>query len=114
MVTKFLTFEQFITQDVLIFFYYVGAVVMPVVLYVFRGYLAAHIGLFQSINVILKRFYYSFSSNEKVVFWMIFVTLFLCMELCWRMVFEAMIGYFDMHNDLREIADYVREVKGTR
>jgi len=111
---EFLTFERFITQDVLIFFYYVGAVVMPVVLYVFRGYLTAHVGLLQSVNETLKRFYRGFSSNEKVVFWLIFATLFLCMELCWRMVFEAMIGYFDMHNDLREIADYVRELKGTR
>ncbi|WP_456434001.1 DUF4282 domain-containing protein [Nitratifractor sp.] len=28
---------------------------------------------------------------------------FLCLELLWRMLFEGMIAYFDMHEYLRQI-----------
>ena len=109
-----LTFNTFITQDVLVFFYYIGAVLMPVVLYFFKDYLIEHVSFLKTINDKLHTFYGSFSSKRKIVFWMMFITIFLCMELCWRMMFEAMIGYFDMHNDLRQIADYVTELKGKR
>jgi len=88
-----LSFNTFVTQDVLIFFYYIGAVVMPIALYFFKDYLIKQIST-----------HTSFSSNEKKVFWFVAILLFLCMELCWRMMFEAMIGYFDMHDYLHVIA----------
>ena len=110
--TDILTFNTFITQDVLVFFYYIGAVLMPVVLYFFKDYLIENISLVKTIYDKLHTFYSSFSSKRKIVFWMMFITVFFCMELCWRMMFEAMIGYFDMHNDLRQIADYVTQLKG--
>jgi membrane-anchored glycerophosphoryl diester phosphodiesterase (GDPDase) len=91
-----LSFNSFITQDVLIFFYYVGALVIPVVLYYFRDY------LIKKLRV--KDFYISLSVTEQKVFWVSFITLFICAELCWRMIFEAMIGYFDMHDYLYEIS----------
>ncbi|BCD67237.1 hypothetical protein NitYY0918_C0108 [Nitratiruptor sp. YY09-18] len=43
---------------------------------------------------------------------LIAVGFFLCAELCWRMVFEAMIGYFDMHDFLYEI--YKHQTLGGR
>jgi membrane-anchored glycerophosphoryl diester phosphodiesterase (GDPDase) len=91
-----LSFNSFITQDVLIFFYYVGALVIPFVLYYFRDY------LIKKLRV--KDFYISLSVTEQKVFWVSFITLFICAELCWRMIFEAMIGYFDMHDYLYEIS----------
>ena len=98
-----LTFNTFITQDVLVFFYYIGAVLMPIVLYFFKDYLTAHLSFVKKINDKLHSIYTALSSNEKILFWMVFVTMFLCMELCWRMMFEAMIGYFDMHDYLYQI-----------
>ena len=103
-----LTFNTFITQDILIFFYYVGAVVMPIVLYFFKDYLIKNISFVKKINDKLHTFYSVFSSSEKILFWMIFVTMFLCMELCWRMMFEAMIGYFDMHDYLYQITNRLK------
>lgn len=88
-----LSFNTFVTQDVLIFFYYIGAVGIPIVVYSYKDYF---------IKLISKHTF--FSSNEKKVFWFVSISLFLCMELCWRMVFEAMIGYFDMHDYLHVIA----------
>jgi len=95
-----LSFNRFITQDVLVFFYYVGAIVMPVLFYLFRGYLRAHSTFISHMYDKLYAFYRTFSGNQKVAFWLALITAFLCMELCWRMIFEAMIGYFDMHNYL--------------
>ncbi|AKF25054.1 hypothetical protein YH65_06345 [Sulfurovum lithotrophicum] len=102
-----LTFNTFITQDILVFFYYVGAVLMPVVLYFFKDYLIENISFVKTIYDKLYMFYSSFSSKRKIVFWMMFITIFLCMELCWRMMFEAMIGYFDMHDYLYKIANKI-------
>ncbi|ADN08555.1 DUF4282 domain-containing protein [Sulfurimonas autotrophica] len=100
----FLTFNSFITQDVLLFFYYIGALVIPITLYYFRDYLMKNFSLFKTVNDKVKDFYISLSATEQKVFWITFITLFLCMELCWRMIFEAMIGYFDMHDYLYEIS----------
>lgn len=99
-----LSFNTFITQDVLIFFYYVGAVVIPLLVYLFKDYLVKHFSLVKSGYEKLYIFYRSFSSNEKKLFWLVVVLIFLCMELCWRMIFEAMIGYFDIHDYLHIIA----------
>ncbi len=98
-----LLFNTFVTQDVLILFYYIGAVLMPIVLYVFRGEIIKRVAFFKRVNDTLKDFYSKFTSTQKIVFWLVFITIFLCMELCWRMMFEMMIGYFDMHNYLYQL-----------
>ena len=103
-----LVFNRFITQDVLIVFYYIGAMVMPVVLFMFRKELIGRVAFFKRINDRLNTFYATFTTRQKTVFWLVSVTLFLCMELCWRMVFEAMIGYFDMHDYLYQITSQIR------
>ncbi len=103
-----LSFNAFITQDVLVFFYYIGAVLMPVVFYFSRDYLSEHISLFKTVHDELQTFYSSFTSSEKAAFWLMFITMFLCMELCWRMMFEAMIGYFDMHDYLHQIVTQMK------
>jgi len=61
-----LSFNTFITQDVLVFFYYVGAVVMPVVLYFFKDYLIENISFVKKINDKLHTFYSAFSPNETL------------------------------------------------
>ncbi len=100
----FLTFNTFIAQDILIFFYYVGAVIMPVILWFSRDYLLKKVSLFNSVNTFLKGFFESLNLKNKTITIIGFVMIFFCMELCWRMIFEAMIGYFDMHNYLYEIS----------
>jgi len=104
----FLNFNTFIAQDVLIFFYYVGAVIMPVILWLSRDYLLKKVSLFNFINTFLKEFFESLSLKNKTITIIGFVMMFVCLELCWRMIFEAMIGYFDMHNYLYEISKGLR------
>ena len=103
-----LNFNTFITQNVLIFFYYIGALLIPAILYFYKDYLIEHISFVKKINNKLHTFYNSFSSSRKILFWMMFVTMFFCIELFWRMIFEAMIGYFDMHDYLYQIAKQIK------
>ena len=101
---EILTFNNFIAQNVLIFFYYIGAVMIPVTLYYFRDYLLRKLSLFKIVDEKVKDFYTSLGAREQKLFWIVFIVFFLCAELCWRMIFEAMIGYFDMHDYLYEIS----------
>ncbi len=98
-----LTFHRFITRDVLVFFYYLGAVVMPVVLYIFRRTITRKFATIRHFETSLQKWFKNRSIVEKTVVWMVFIVSFLLMELGWRMVFEAMIGYFDIHDDLHRI-----------
>jgi hypothetical protein len=99
-----LSFNHFVTQNVLIFFYYIGAIVIPIGLLFFRSYLIDNISYIKKINTKVKNFFSSLNAAQKTVTVLSFLLLFLCMQLCWRMMFEAMIGYFDMHDYLYEIS----------
>lgn len=91
-----LTFHHFIAQDVLIFFYYIGAVVIAPILYYYKNRIVKYLNQ--------KGLKISLSAKEKRLTIAVLLAMFLCMELCWRMMFEAMIGYFDMHDFLYDIA----------
>lgn len=87
----FLTFNTFITQNVLIVFYYLGAIGVPAFMLIFRKTLFSKF-------VFLKKIELYFKDKTKTL--LVLIMLFLCMELFWRMMFEMMIGYFDMHDYL--------------
>jgi hypothetical protein len=99
-----LSFNHFVTQDFLIFFYYVGAIVIPILLLFFRGYLIDNISFLQKIDRKFKSFFLSLKARQKVVTVLGLILLFICMEFCWRVMFEVMIGYFDMHNYLYDLS----------
>ncbi len=86
----FLTFNSFITPYVLIFFYYAGVLFLPYVVYKARFY-------------IFREKYKEYLKNNKQVV-VVIVVLILLAEIFWRMMFEMMIGYFDIHNYLHQIA----------
>jgi len=84
----FLSFKTFITPTVLIFFYYIGAIVIPIVLYYYKRKIFKLLGINITINWKVK---------------LLFVAMFFFMELLWRMLFEMLIGYFQMHNALMQL-----------
>ena len=86
----FLEFNTFITKYVLIFFYYLFTILLPVVLYYAKDYLK-------------KRFNLKIKSIKT---WIILIVLFLMAELFIRMFFEMLIGYFDMHDYLYQISRF--------
>jgi len=91
-----LSFNNFIAQNILIVFYYLGAVVIPAILYYYKDDVMKYLDK--------KGFHIPLDAKEKKIAFIVFIVVFLCMELCWRMMFEAMIGYFDMHDYLYEIS----------
>ena len=104
----YLVFNKFIAQDILIVAYYFGMIVMPILLWYARSYLIKKVLFIQEVENFVGSYYTKLSSQEKRKVWLVAVVLFICMQLCWRMMFEMMIGYFDMHNYLYEISQSVK------
>ena len=91
----FLTFQTFITPSLLIFIYYVGAILIPV----FSWYLA------RWIKTVYKReLETSTRFKKRFIGYAVFITFFFCMEILWRVMFEFFIAYFDMHDALMKLA----------
>ncbi len=99
----FLTFQTFITQDVLIFFYYIGAVVMPLALWRFRRYMIAKLPFCRQADNMAKTVFMQLKPLHRWAAVAIFIVLFLVMELLWRMMFETMIAYFQIHDDIHRM-----------
>jgi hypothetical protein len=78
---------------VLIAFYYLGALLIPALLWVKRSWVRKIAdALMQTFPITTSRFVLSF------------MILFIGFELMWRMMFEMLIGYFKMIEYLRHMA----------
>lgn len=88
----FLTFNTFISKNILTFAYYVGVITMPLVAWFLKIYLLEKSLTLKKIN------------ENKVVAIVGFLIIFICAQICLRMMFETMIGYFDMREYLYEIS----------
>lgn len=102
----FLTFNRFATRDISIFLYYFGAIFLPVLLFYVRYYLIKKILFASEIDKQIKDYYSTLSSKNKRVIWISFIVVFVLMESFWRIIFEMIIGYFDMHDYLQEISKH--------
>ena len=100
----FLTFKHFIAADILIVCYYMGAILMPILLYKSRKYLIENVQIIRTLNDFFLDTFSSLDSKNRRYTKILFVLMFLAMELMWRMMFEMMIGYFQMHNYLQQMS----------
>jgi len=100
----FLTFKYFVTPDILIIAYYMGAILIPILMWLSRHYLIGKFSFISQINDTRKAFFSTLSQRNKTLLILFFIFMFLMMELMWRMMFEAMIGYFHMHNYLQTLS----------
>ena len=103
------TFNTFIAQDILIFFYYFCAVLVPFFLWRLRFTLLKKFFFVQKIESNIVNIYHSLTFKQKLITATVLVVTFFCMELCLRIMFEVMIGYFDMHDYLYEISRELRQ-----
>ena len=93
----FITLKFFITPYILVTIYIMGAFVMPQFSWFIFMWLKRR--LFRSIEIKLKiAFIYKF------IFYFCFTLCFLFMEIFWRMLFEFMVAYFNMHDALIKLA----------
>ena len=101
----FLSFKRFISIEVLIFFYYSGAVILPVLLWYLSKWLMRKYQLADEAGKLLqatasKVLWPSLNKNQKIQLTALFVTMFLLMELFWRMLFEFLIAYIQIRDAL--------------
>ncbi len=98
----FLTFQTFITPALLIFMYYIGAILIPLA----SWYLARWVqrSYFSEVsNKIKKEITTKTTTKQRFIIYTAFILCFLCMEIFWRMIFEFFIAYFDMHDALMKL-----------
>jgi hypothetical protein len=100
----FLTFKSFISIDILIVSYYIGAVIIPIAMWLSKAYLQRKFKILDRFNSFLKNLFGRLTLKRRVISILLMVMMFISMEIVWRMCFEAMIGYFQMVEHLRTIA----------
>lgn len=99
---KFLTFQSFLTPTVLIIIYYLGAFVMPVASWMMLKWIEK-----SYLSSLKENIHRVTTHNQRIVVFILFMIFFLCMELCWRMMFEFFIAYFDMHDVLMRMGQSI-------
>ena len=97
----FLTFKSFISINALIIFYYIGALILPVGLWLLINWLIRKYDFFDAAykkgkDIIWK----SLNKKQQTKLLMFFIFLFLFMELFWRMLFEFLIAYMQIRDAL--------------
>ena len=97
----FLTFKSFISTEVLIFFYYIGAIILPagawyLVTWLMQKYELVNIAYEKGKDTIWN----SLNKKQKNKLIMFFVSSFIFMELFWRMLFEFLIAYMQIRDAL--------------
>ena len=91
----FLSFKEFIALDVLIVFYYIGAILAPLLLWKSRNYLVENFKFLKTIESALTN---QFSVRLGLLLG------FIVMELMWRIMFEMIIAYFQIRDYLHVLA----------
>jgi len=98
---EFLTFQSFISTEILIVFYYIGAIILPLGAWYFVTWL---IRKYEFVNVTYEKgretFLISLNQKQKSKLIIFFIASFLFMELFWRMLFEFLIAYMQIRDAL--------------
>lgn len=97
----FLSFRAFISIPVLIGFYYMGALLMPLFMWFFSTWLMKKFKILGDLHRSGKEKLWSLlSTKQKLIFVSMFIMSFLFMQLFWRMMFEFLIAYMQMRDAL--------------
>ena len=97
----FLTFKSFISIKALIIFYYIGALILPVGLWLLIDWLIRKYDFFDAIYEKGKEaIWKSLNKKRQIKLLMFFIVIFLFMEVFWRMLFEFLIAYMQIRDAL--------------
>ena len=98
---EFLTFKRFISTEVLIIFYYIGALILPVGIWILLTWLVRKYGFLNAAYENGKEVIWnSLNKKQQTKFVAFFISSFLFIELFWRMLFEFLIAYMQMRDAL--------------
>jgi hypothetical protein len=97
----FITFKRFISIEVLILFYYMGAVILPISAWFFVTWL---IKKYDLLHVAYEKgkatLWNALNTRQKSKLIAFFIFAFIFMELFWRMLFEFLIAYLQIRDAL--------------
>jgi len=97
----FLTFKSFISINVLIIFYYIGALILPLGLWILINWLIRKYDFFDVVYEKGKEaIWKSLNKKQQIKLFVFFILFFLFMELIWRMLFEFLIAYMQIRDAL--------------
>jgi Domain of unknown function (DUF4282) len=97
----FLTFKSFISTEVLIIFYYIGALILPIGIWLLFAWLIRKYKLINNIHESGKGIIWkSLDKKQQTKLVVFFICSFLFMELFWRMLFEFLIAYMQIRDAL--------------
>jgi hypothetical protein len=101
----FVNFKFFISPYVLIVFYYIGAIAVPVASWLFASWVIRKFSIasdiYESGKTPLKNIT---RKKDRMLLFALFVLFFIFMEIMWRMMFEFLIAYLQMREALMELA----------
>ncbi len=97
----FLTFKSFISINVLILFYYVGAIIIPLFAWTLATwFLRNYHPIDTTYQQIKKSLWKHITTQQKIYLLLFFIFGFFFMELLWRMMFEFLIAYLQIRDAL--------------
>lgn len=97
----FLTFKSFISTEALIIFYYLGALILPVGIWLILAWLIRKYRLFNTAYEGGKEIIWKLlNKKQQIKLVALFISCFLFMELFWRMLFEFLIAYMQIRDAL--------------
>ena len=100
---SFLTFDSFITKYILICFYYFGAIVIPIILWITKNKICNRFEICTSFKNKLYDRFNELSISNRLYLIISAIFIFLIMELAWRMIFETVIAYFQIRDYLHTL-----------
>ncbi|RUM69448.1 MAG: hypothetical protein DSZ07_04570 [Sulfurovum sp.] len=97
----FLTFKTFISPTMLLLFYYIGAIVMPIFIWFASRWIINKVTMMEESYRVAKQIVWgSMRFKYRVFFISVFIMMFLFMEIIWRMMFEFLIAYMQIREAL--------------
>ncbi len=97
----FLAFRTLISEQVLLLFYYLGAVGMPLAAWLLALYLMRRLDPAQHTYDMSKRMFVTvLPKRHRVLVIVLFSAAFLFMELMWRLMFEYLIAFMQIRDAL--------------
>jgi Domain of unknown function (DUF4282) len=100
----YLIFKRFISIETLIVFYYIGAIILPVGLYMFSKSLIKKYKLISESYLKGKDFLWELlNKKQKIKLIGLFILFFIFAQLLWRMLFEFLIAFMQMRDSLFQL-----------
>jgi len=97
----FLNFKLMISPYLLILFYYLGAIGVPIFSWIISKWIRKKYWLVSNVqDSSIEIFNKVVAKKYRFRLMVLFIMMFIFLELMWRMMFEFLIAYFQMHSAL--------------